>query len=94
MRGDTNTLIAERDRIEKELAPLDEEKVKLEKEHAELAGKAEANAGDTEILAQIKIRTEQVIEAKRKNERLIAEVTERLKEVEENILMLEQSDIV
>ena len=93
MRGDTDALSAERDRIESELAQLNERQVALDKERAETTRKTEAAAGDTEILAQLKIEAEQAAEAKRMNDRLIAQTAKRLVEVRKVIAMQEQSDI-
>jgi uncharacterized protein (DUF3084 family) len=93
MGGDIDALTAERDRIESELARLDERQATLEKERAEITRKTEAAAGDTETLAQLKIETEQMVEAKHTNDRLIAQTKKRLAEVEEIIGMQEQSDM-
>jgi hypothetical protein len=68
--------------------------VTLENELVEIARKAESTADDTETPARLKIATEQVAEAKRQNDRLIAQTAKRLKEVEKIIIMQEQSDIV
>jgi hypothetical protein len=94
MRGDTDAFIAERDRIKSELVELNERQVSLEKERAEITQKAETTTGDTATLAQLKIETEQVAEAKRQNDWLINQTTKRLTEVERSITMLIQSDIV
>jgi hypothetical protein len=94
MRGDTNTLIAERDRIKNEWTQLTERQAVLENERAEIAGKVNATAGDTQALARLKIENEQVDEAKRANDRLIAEKVKRLKEIEETIILVKQSDII
>ncbi len=94
MRGDADTLIAERDRIESELTKLEKRQADLEKERAEITLKSETATGNTETLAQLKIETEQVAEAKRQNDRLIDQTTKRYKELESTILMLKQSDIV
>jgi hypothetical protein len=65
----------------------------LENERAEIARKAEGATGDTETLSQLEIETEQMAEAKRKNDRLIKQATKRLMEVEGVIAMQIQSDM-
>jgi hypothetical protein len=94
MRRDTDALIAERDSINNELAQLKKTQVTLENEQAEITRKVESSAGDKETSAQLKIATEQVAEAKRQNDRLIAQTAKRLTEIEKIIIMQEQSDIV
>ena len=54
-----------------------------EKERAEINRKTEAAASDTETQAQLKIEAEQMAEAKRTNDRPIAQTKKRLAEVEE-----------
>ena len=94
MREDTDAYTAECNRIKSELVKLDEKQVNLEKERTEIAKKAEEVTGDTETLAQLKIETEQVAEAKRQNDRLIKQTEKRLMEVEKVISMQIDSDIV
>ena len=94
MRGDTKNLVADRDRIASELIELEKRLVSLENERAEITRKAETATGDTEALAQLKIESEQLAEAMRRNDRLIDQATKRLTDVEGAIAMLEQSDMV
>jgi hypothetical protein len=93
MSGDTDAFVAERDRIKSELAKLDKNNMSLENERAEIAQKAKGATGDTETLSQLEIETEQMAEAKRKNDRLIKQATKRLMEVEGVIAMQIQSDM-
>jgi hypothetical protein len=93
MSGDTAAFVAERDRIKSELAKLEKDNTSLEKERAEIARKSEGATGDTGTLSQLEIETEQMAEAKRKNDRLIKQATKRLMEVEGVIAMQIQSDM-
>ena len=72
---------------EREFRRLEGRQETLEKERAEIIRKTEAAASDTETLAQLKIETEQVAEAKRKNDQMIAQTTKRLEELEQTIAM-------
>lgn len=94
MSGDTDAFVAERDRIKSELAKLEKDNTSLEKERAEIARKSEGATGDTGTLSQLEIETEQMAEAKRKNDRLIKQATKRLMEVEGVIAMQVQSDMI
>ncbi len=93
MSGDTAAFVAERERIKSELAKLDKNNMSLENERAEIARKAKEATGDTETLSQLEIETEQMAEAKRKNDRLIKQATKRLMEVKGVIAMQIQSDM-
>jgi hypothetical protein len=91
--GDIDVLTAERDRIEGELRGFEKQQDALEKNGAELRRKSEAAAGDSDALAKLKIELDQLAEAKRENDRLIAMATKRLEEIETLIGMQEQSDM-
>ncbi len=91
--GDIDALMAERDRIGSEVRRLDGRQETLENERAEMVRKTEAAEGDMETLAQLKIETDQLAEAKRMNDRLVAQATTRLVEVENMIEMQRQSDM-
>ncbi len=93
MSGDTDAFVAERDRIKSELAKLEKDNTSLEKERAEIARKSEGATGDTGTLSQLEIETEQMAEAKRKNDRLIKQATKRLMEVVGVITMQVESDM-
>ncbi len=90
---DMNALRAALARTESAFRGLGEKRETLEQERAEILRRTEAAAGDTETLAQLKIETEWVAEAKRENDRLIAQTTKRLGELEETIAMQRQSDM-
>jgi hypothetical protein len=77
--GDIDALTAERDRLEGELR--------------ELEGKQAVLENDAETLAQIKIETEQMVEAQHTNDRIMARTKKRLAEIEETIGMQIQSDL-
>jgi signal transduction protein with GAF and PtsI domain len=91
--GDIDALTTALTRTEIEFRSLDEKRATLEKERAEIIRKTEAAAGDTETLAQLKIEIEWVAEAKRENDRLIAQATKRIQELEHTIAMQRQSDM-
>ncbi len=91
--GDIDALMAERDRIGSEVRRLDGRQETLENERVKVARKTEAAEGDMETLAQLKIETDQLAEAKRMNDRLVAQATKRLVEVENMIEMQRQSDM-
>ena len=91
--GDIDVLTAERDRIEGELRGFEKQQDALEKNGAELRRKSEAAAGDGNALAKLKIELDQLAEAKRENDRSIAQVTKRLDELDTLIAMQEQSDM-
>lgn len=93
MGADTDALSAERDRIISELTRLDEKKTTLEKGRAELDRKTEAAAGNVATLAQLNIEADQLAEAKRMNDQLIARTAKRLAEIEGVIAMQGQSDM-
>jgi hypothetical protein len=90
---DMNALRAALARTESAFRGLSEKRETLEQERAEIIRRTEAAAGDTETLAQLKIETEWVTEAKRENDRLIAQTTKRLGELEETIAMQIQNDM-
>jgi hypothetical protein len=94
MIGDSDGFVVERDRIKNELVELNKRRASLDEEQADIARKAETTTGDTATMAQLKIETEQVAEAKSQNDRLIDQATKRLKEVENTIFMQKQSDII
>ena len=91
--SDTDGLKAERDRIEGELRGLEGEREALEKQRAGIKRRTEAAAGDGETLAKLTIETEQMTEAKRKNDWQIAQATKRFEAIEETIEMQIQSDM-
>ncbi len=90
---DVDALTGECDRIESELRRLEGRQETLEKEQAEIIQKTETAAGDIEILAQLKIETNQVVEAKRMNDRLLAQTKKKLVDLEKIIAMQRQSDM-
>ncbi len=90
---DIDDLTAVLSRAENEFRRLEETQETLDKERAEIIRKTEAAAGDSDTLAQLKIETEQVAEAKRKNDHLMAEATKQLDQLEETIAMQRQSDM-
>jgi hypothetical protein len=90
---DTDTLTALVSSTESEFRRLEERGETLERERAEIVRKTEAAAGDAATLAQLKIETEQMAEAKRENDRLIAQATKRIEELEYTIAMQRQSDM-
>jgi hypothetical protein len=90
---DIGTLTTVLARAETELRRFEERGKTLERECDQIVRKTEAAAGDAETLAQLKIETEQVAEAKRENDRLIAEATKRIEEFEYTIEMQRQSDM-
>ena len=91
--GDLGALTVERDRIGSEFRRHKERQDTLENERAEIIRKTEAAAGDMKTLALLKIETEQAAEAKRTNDRLVAQTAKRLREVEKVIEMQRQSDL-
>ncbi len=91
--GDVDALTGECDRIESEFRRLEGRQETLEKEQAEIIQKTEAAAGDIEILAQLKIETNQVAEAKRMNDRLLVQTKMKLVDLEKIIAMQRQSDM-
>lgn len=90
---DMNALTAVLSRTESELRRLEGRQETLEKEHVDIIRRTEAAVGDAETLAQLKIETEWVAEAKRENDRLIAQTTKQLGELEETIAMQIQNDM-
>jgi hypothetical protein len=90
---DVEALMAVLSRTESEFHRLEGRREALDKERAEIIRKTEAAAGDTETLAQLKIETDQVAEAKRENDWLIARTKKQLDTLEETIAMQRQSDI-
>ena len=91
--GDVDALNGERDRMASEFRKLEQKWESLENDRTELNQKTKAAAGNLEALAQLKIETEQVAEAKRMVDRQIAQTKKRLKEVEKIIAMQVQSDM-
>lgn len=91
--GDVDALNGERDRMASEFRKLEQKWESLENDRTELIQKTKAAAGNLEALAQLKIETEQVAEAKRMVDRQIAQTKKRLKEVEKIIAMQVQSDM-
>lgn len=88
-----SALTGERDRIVSEYRKLEGRLETLDNELAEMARKTEAAAGDMETLAQLKIETEQLAEAKHMIDRQIVQTKKRLTVIEKVIAMQIQSDM-
>lgn len=87
MWRDTSSLITERKHIRRELVLLQKKQVALERKQAEIARKSETTAGDPNTLAQLKIATGQLLEAKQMNHRLILQKSKRLEGIEKSIAL-------
>lgn len=88
-----STLTGERDRIQSEFRKLEVRQQALENDRTMIAQKIEAAAGDGKTLSQLKIKTEQMTEAKRMIDRQVVQTKRRLTEVEKIIAMQIQSDM-
>ena len=90
---DLEALTAVLARAESEFRKLEGRQKDLEKKRAGIIRKIEAANGDAETLAQLNIEIEQVAEAKREIDQLMAEPKKQLETLEQTIAMQRQSDM-
>ncbi len=86
-----SALTGERNRIASEFHDLEFKQQALENDRAMIAQKIEAAAGDVKTLSQLKIKTEQMTEAKRMIDRQIVQTRKQLTEIDKVIAMQIQS---